>query len=180
KRVEDRGGEVRMQTEVKRVNHDGTRVTGVEIEGPEGSSTLTARDYINSMPITHLIRRLDPAPPEEVRRAAENLKYRDFIVVTLIVDDPELFQDQWIYVHSPEVLVGRIQNFKNWSPRMVPDPQKTCLGMEYFASRGDSLWGMSDEELIALAKRELEQIGLAASNRVEDGIVIRQPMAYPV
>jgi protoporphyrinogen oxidase len=88
--------------------------------------------------------------------------------------------DNWIYVHDPYVSVGRIQNFKNWSPRMVPDPNKTCLGMEYFVSEGDQLWSRTDQELIELAKRELIYLGLACSKEIEDATVVRMPKAYPV
>jgi protoporphyrinogen oxidase len=100
--------------------------------------------------------------------------------VALVVDHPDLFPDNWIYIHSPEVKVGRIQNFKNWSPAMVPDQSKTCLGMEYFCSEGDEIWTMSDAELLELATRELASLGLAKAGAVEDGTILRQPKAYPV
>jgi len=108
------------------------------------------------------------------------LKYRDFLIVPIIINRDDLFPDNWIYIHSPEVKVGRIQNFKNWSAAMVPEAGKTCLGMEYFCSVGDEFWSMSDGDLLALAKREIEALGLAKASEVEDGTVIRQPKAYPV
>jgi len=142
---------------------------------------LTADHYVSSMPITALLRRLDPLPPDFVLEAANKLKYRDFLIVSLIVNQPDLFPDNWLYIHSPEFKVGRIQNFKNWSPAMVPDATKTCLGMEYFCSEGDELWGMRDQELIALASREAIALGLGVQpGDVEDGVVIRQKKAYPV
>jgi protoporphyrinogen oxidase len=144
------------------------------------TSEIEADQYINSMPITHLVRRLDPPAPPEVRAAAEGLSYRDFLIVALVVDREEMFPDNWIYIHSPEVQVGRIQNFKNWSPHMVPDPTTTCVGMEYFCTKGDGLWTMDRETLIDLATRELAATGLANTADVIDGTVIRQPMAYPV
>jgi hypothetical protein len=113
-------------------------------------------------------------------RAAKKLHYRDFLTVCLIVRKPELFQDNWIYVHDPRVKVGRIQNFKNWSPEMVPDPEKTSLGLEYFCTEGDSLWNMSDSELIELGKREIDRIEVARYVDVEDGCVFRVPKAYPI
>jgi len=131
------------------------------------------------MPVTEFVRCLEPRA-EAVVNAAERLRYRDFLTVICIVDQPHLFPDNWIYVHDPEVQVGRIQNFKNWSPDMVPDSAKTSLGLEYFCTEGDTLWTMRDEELIELGKRELEYIGLCRAVDVEDGCVVRVPKAYPV
>ncbi len=120
-----------------------------------------------------------PAPPEVIK-AADSLKYRDFITVVLIVDRAETFPDNWIYIHEPDVRVGRVQNFKNWSPDLVPDPSKTSLGLEYFCFEGDDLWTTSDSDLIALGRREIEAIGLASASEVIDGCVVRMPKAYPV
>jgi protoporphyrinogen oxidase len=123
---------------------------------------------------------MDPPPPDNVLEAADKLGYRDFLTVSLIVDKADLFQDNWIYIHDPEVKVGRIQNFKNWSPSMVPDPNKTCLGLEYFCFEGDGLWNMDDKDLIELGTKELAVLGLVDSGDVEDGAVVRMPKAYPV
>ncbi len=106
---------------------------------------------------------MNPAAPPEVVQAAESLRYRDFLTVVLILDRPETFPDNWIYIHEPDVQVGRIQNFKNWSPDLVPDPSKSSLGLEYFCFEGDDLWAKSDADLIALGRREVETIGLAKS-----------------
>jgi len=184
-RVEALSGEVRLDTEVVCLHHEpgptGQRVTRVVVRDSAGVETeVDAAHVINSMPLPHLVRRLDPAPPDAVLRAADGLAYRDFLIVALVIDRPTLFPDQWIYVHSPEVRVGRIQNFKNWSPAMVPDPSKTCLGLEYFCTRGDALWDADDDALLALARKEIAAIGLAREDEVIDGTVIRQPMAYPV
>ena len=190
--IEDMGGTVEMETAVTRIAHqpataagDGAptsrrTITSVTLESEAGEQVVHPDHLVSSMPITHLIRQLDPPAPEPVLKAAESLSYRDFLIVTLVVDAPDLFPDNWIYIHSPEVQVGRIQNFKNWSPEMVPDASKTCLGLEYFCTRGDGIWTSDDADLIALAKRELAEIGLSGNATVEDGIVIRQPMAYPV
>jgi protoporphyrinogen oxidase len=133
------------------------------------------------MPISLLLQRLDPLPPEEVLQAAKGLNYRDFLIVALIINKAQLFPDNWLYIHSPGFKVGRIQNFKNWSLEMVPDPQKTCLGMEYFCSVGDSLWEMPEDELIHLATQEIVQLNLGVNlEDVEDGVIIRQRKAYPV
>ena len=179
-RVEDGGGEVRINASVETVHHDNEHVTYVTVKTPGGHKQIAADHFVTSMPITQLITRLSPAPPEHVLEAAEGLSYRDFIVVALICDRAHLFPDNWIYVHSPDVRVGRIQNFKNWSQKMVPDASKTCLGMEYFCTLGDDLWTLSDAELQKLATRELANIGLARQEEIVDGVVMRQRMAYPV
>ena len=145
-----------------------------------GLEELAGSGFISSIPMRGLIRRLDPPAPESVCEAAERLHYRDFLTVGVIVNRPHLFPDNWIYVHSTEVKVGRIQNYKNWHPEMSADPAKTNLGLEYFCSRGDELWEMSDEKLKDLAKRELARLGLARPEDCEDCIIIRVPKAYPV
>jgi len=132
------------------------------------------------MPVRHLVRSLEPAPPAPVRAAGEGLNYRDFLTVALMLDEEKLFPDNWIYIHTPGVKVGRIQNFNNWSQAMVPRPGTTCLGLEYFCFEGDGLWSAPDEELIELAKKEIAQLGLADPSKVIDGTVVRQQKAYPV
>jgi protoporphyrinogen oxidase len=132
------------------------------------------------MAIRDLMNVLQPSPPEHVMAAANRLKYRDFLTVALIIDVADLFPDNWIYIHDEAVKVGRIQNFKNWSPEMVPDPSQTCLGLEYFCFEGDDLWSMPDADLVALATRELVQVGLADAAKVRDGAVVRMRKAYPV
>jgi protoporphyrinogen oxidase len=127
-----------------------------------------------------LVARLDPSAPEAVRRAAESLSYRDFITIALMINRADVFPDNWIYIHDPSVMVGRIQNFKNWSPAMVPDQTKTCLGLEYFCFEGDGLWTAEDATLIDRARRELAQLGICSPEEVFDGVVVRQPKAYPV
>ena len=123
---------------------------------------------------------VDPPPAPAVREAAQGLRYRDFLTVALILDGEDLFPDNWIYIHEPDVRVGRIQNYRSWSPWMVPDPDTACVGLEYFAFKGDDLWTMADEDLVALATRELEQLGLARPEQVRRGYVVRVPLAYPV
>jgi len=135
---------------------------------------------VSSMPIRELVSQILPRLPEAVLRSGNSLRYRDFLTVGLILQERDRFHDNWIYIHDPNVKVGRVQNYKSWSPEMVPDPKFCCYGLEYFCFEGDGLWTTPDEELIALAKRELEQIGLAAAIDAVDGCVIRQPKAYPV
>lgn len=178
--VEKLGGDVWLDTGVTRIKHHQQRIQSMEIERNGEVIEVNAEHFISSMPVTTLVRCLEPGPPEAVLEAARSLKYRAFIIVALIIDSPNLFPDNWIYIHSPEVTVGRIQNFKNWSPAMVPDPNKTCLGMEYFCDEGDELWNLSDEKLLELATKELAILGLAKAATVDDGTVIRQPKAYPV
>ena len=121
-----------------------------------------------------------PRPPAAVVEAALGLRYRDFLTVALVVSGEDLFPDNWIYIHDPSVRVGRIQNYRSWSPWMVPDPDKACVGLEYFCFAGDDLWTMDDDELVALASRELEQLGLVSADKVERGFAIRVPKAYPI
>ena len=179
--VEKRGGSVRLNNEVVAIcNGDGKRIHSVVVACNGQKQIIHGTDFISSMPITEFIKKLDPAPPAQVLQAVEKLKYRDFLTVCLIVNKAELFSDNWIYVHDPEVKVGRIQNFKNWSPHMVPDPTKSSLGLEYFCTEGDELWKLADAELIELGKRELDRIGLVSAADIEDGCVFRVPKAYPI
>jgi protoporphyrinogen oxidase len=174
------GGEVRLSTRAEKIIHQDGRVLAVAAQGQDGPIELPASQVISTMPINHLMASLDPAPPPAVLKAAQGLSYRAFVLVGLILKAESPFPDQWIYIHSPAVKVGRIQNFKNWSPHMAPDPEWTNVGMEYFCSKGDAIWSMADGDLIQQAARELDQLGLARQDQVEDGFVIRQPGAYPV
>jgi protoporphyrinogen oxidase len=178
--LQDHGYPVLLKRPVTKISHDGTRVTHVETQGPNGVERFGATDFISSMPIRDLINSLEPAAPEEVRKAANKLRYRDFLIVSLVVNRKDVMPDNWIYIHEPGVRVGRIQNFKNWSPAMVPDPSKTCLGMEYFVFENDDLWSSPDQKLIELAKREIAELGLAKPEEIEDGAVVRMQKAYPM
>ena len=179
--LEDKGSPVHMETRVTKVEHDGKNVKSVTAEKDGKTIKLTAENYVSSIPITALARKMDPAPPQPVLDAVSGLKYRDFLIVPLVIDIEHIFPDNWLYIHSPQFRVGRIQNFKNWSMAMVPDTTKTCVGMEYFCSEGDSLWEMSNEDLIKLATEEIVGLGLVPDTKyVQDGTVIRQKKAYPV
>jgi protoporphyrinogen oxidase len=144
------------------------------------SEVIEADHVISSAPIRELIPAIEPALSPQVVKAAESLGYRDFITVVLILKGEELFDDNWIYIHDPKVKVGRIQNFKSWSPEMVPDESYGCYGLEYFCFEGDGLWTSPDERLIELAKKELLQIGLGKKSQFIRGYVVRQAKAYPV
>ncbi|HEX8923042.1 MAG TPA: FAD-dependent oxidoreductase, partial [Pyrinomonadaceae bacterium] len=178
--IAERGGQVRLSLQVEKIEWRGNRVEQIAVNCNGQREALKGSQFISSMPIRELVRSLSPPAPKEVREAAMKLKYRDFMTVVLIVNRRDIFPDNWLYIHDPGVRVGRIQNFKNWSPQMVADPEKTCLGLEYFCFKGDHLWTMPDEELIALGKREIEKVCLVKACEVEDGVVVRVPKAYPV
>jgi protoporphyrinogen oxidase len=153
----------------------------ITTRAPDGRlEQYCAGHLISSMPIRQLVAQIEPRLPESVLHSAQSLRYRDFVSVGLILRERNRFSDNWIYIHDPGVKVGRVQNYKSWSPEMVPDPDYCSYALEYFCFEGDGLWSMSDESLIGLAKKELEQIGIAAGADVLDGCVIRQPKAYPV
>lgn len=179
-KVEELGGKVHLNGEVVSLRQDGAQVRSIIKRDGKGDSEIEGQAFISSMPLPQLIDRLNPPPPQEVQGAASQLRFRALVLVGLIINRSDLFPDNWIYVHDPEVKVGRIQNFKNWSPDMVPHPKMTGLGMEYFCNEGDALWNMADRDLIALAARELAAIGLAKQTEVVDWVVYHQPKAYPV
>ncbi len=180
RRVRELGGEIRM----------GRRVTGLRLNGRTwtvtcasaggGTETHEAEHVVSSAAMREMIGSLEPPPAPEVAVAARALRYRDFLTVALIVRDRGVFHDNWIYIHDASVRVGRIQNFNSWSPEMVPEPGLACYGMEYFCTEGDGMWERPDAELVALARRELAALGLAAESDVGDGCVVRQRKAYPV
>ncbi|MGE0408983.1 MAG: NAD(P)/FAD-dependent oxidoreductase [Amphiplicatus sp.] len=182
--IQEKGGEVKMRRGVTRVFRDANRVVGIEAANFDGApmeaERIAADHYVSTMALADLVAAFEPAPPAKVVEAARRLRYRDFLIVTLILDHPDPFPDNWIYIHSPDVGVGRIQNFRAWSEEMVPDPSKASIGMEYFCHEGDGLWTMSNEALLYKAAGELEKLGLARRADVVDGAVIRQPKAYPV
>lgn len=179
------GGTVRTKSAVTRLVHNQSAIRSIvsiehSADGSEKTSVINVDHVISSMPITTLVAAMDPPAPDHVREAAAKLRYRDFLIVTLILNHPDPFPDNWIYIHSPQVKVGRIQNFRAWSAEMVPDPNHASIGMEYFCQRDDGLWSMDNKDLIDLASKELAAIGLAPVSAVIDGTVIRQPAAYPV
>jgi protoporphyrinogen oxidase len=174
----ERGGEVRRQAAVTRLEHDGRRITGVCT--PRERLPVGPGAVVSSLPLRELLLALDPAPPAEVLAAARRLRYRGFLTVAVVLPEPNPFPDDWLYIHAPEVQVGRIQNAANWSPALVPDPNSTVLGLEYFCWEGDDLWNASDADLTALAARELEVLGLRHGLPVADSRVVREAYAYPL
>ncbi len=178
--VAKKGGRVRLGASVEKIYWSKGRVDALDISINGRLETIGTWQVISSMPLRELLQKFEPPVPPEYLEAAERLRYRDFLTVALIINRRDVFPDNWIYIHDPDVKVGRIQNFKNWSADMVPDHNKTCLGLEYFCFEGDGLWSAEDADLLELGKRELEMIGLANSSEVEDGTVVRMPKAYPV
>jgi len=180
KKIIEKGGEIEMGAHVHQCSWDSENAMWtVSASSPAGEKKeYFARSLISSAPLNELSKQI--YPPLASIESGDALKYRDFITVALIAKHAKDFPDNWIYIHDPSVKVGRVQNFKSWSPEMVPDKDLTCLGLEYFCFEGDGLWNMPDHELIHLATKEIEKIGLIKPNQVIDGVVVRQPKAYPV
>jgi len=178
-KIKARGGRVAMGRELTELSYDADRrLWTIQVTTVGGViETYTAHHVVSSAPVRELVAKITPRPISLLHARA--LRYRDFLTVALMVDKPDLFPDNWIYIHDPSVQVGRVQNFRSWSPEMVPSGM-TCLGLEYFCFEGDGLWTASDEDLIALAKREIAKIGLVSEKDVTDGCVVRQAKAYPV
>jgi protoporphyrinogen oxidase len=174
--INSHGGEVRLNAPVTRLRIEGERV----VEVVAGGETITPSYVVSSLPLRSTVGISEPKPPDEVWDAARGLRYRDFLTVLLVIEDEDVFPDNWIYIHDPSVQVGRIQNFRSWSPWMVPNDTDASLGMEYFCFEGDELWNKSDDDLVAMAKREIQQLGLARAERVKMGFVVRVHKAYPM
>jgi protoporphyrinogen oxidase len=170
------GGEVRMNTPVTQLDSEDGRIVAVRA----GGERIECSDVISSLPLRLTVGITEPGAPKTVQDAARGLRYRDFLTVALVIDGEDLFPDNWIYIHEPGVRVGRIQNFRSWSPWMVPDPSKASVGLEYFCFQGDDLWNATDDELVALATEEIDRLGLAQASKVERGFVTRVPLAYPM
>lgn len=188
--VKEMGGEIHTGWLVDRILRDGNRITGIEARHQEtGDRRVFEGDYFfSTMPIKELCQGIHPAVPSEVREISDGLVYRDFVTVGLLVkslqihDDPRLkrgVKDNWIYIQEPDVRVGRLQVFNNWSEYMVADQSTTWLGLEYFCNEGDDLWSMADEDLKALGRREMARIGIVREDDVLDATVIRVEKTYP-
>ena len=179
-KIKAQGGQIIMGTALESLERNAVSglwtVTAVAQDGQRKS--WQACNVISSAPITHLMAALKPTPISLLH--ARNLKYRDFLTVALIARSDRNFPDNWVYIHDPSVKVGRVQNFRSWSPELVPQEGMTCLGLEYFCFEGDGLWAAPDQELVELAKAEIEKIGLISASDVVDACVVRQAKAYPV
>ncbi len=179
-RVVESGNRVLMGHALKQLTLDQVtdrwRVAATDVQGE--TVTISAAHVISSAPMRELAGRIHPVP--QTLGEALDLKYRDFLTVALMIRSEDLFPDNWIYIHDSKVKVGRVQNFRSWSPEMVPDPSIACVGLEYFCFEGDGLWSSTDEELVALATKEMEILGLVKAQDVVGGAVVRQEKAYPV
>ena len=177
KKLGNKGYKILFKSGVKEIitntNGEGYKVTLFN------EDIIECKYILSSMPLAHLPKTIKPHPPKDVQTAGKNLGFRDFLSVALIVEQQKSFPDNWIYIHEPNVKVGRVQNYGNWSPFLVKDG-KTCLGLEYFVNEGDELWEMEDDDLIKLAIREIEELGLAPKEKLGEGYVVRMPKAYPV
>jgi protoporphyrinogen oxidase len=174
------GSALLLNSEVAKICHDGQRIHELWHEHSGGYHSCPIDHLFSSMPLRTFLQRLYPAPPEDILHAAAQLRYRDLLVVNLIANRAQVFPDNWLYIHDPSVRVGRIQNYKNWSRDMVPDPNMTSLGMEYFCFDSDELWNLDDKDLVEIAKQDLHSIGLLRPEEVQDGFVYREPKAYPM
>ena len=180
-KILEKGGPIFLDRKVQTIHWDESGVT--HITGTNQSGDFFQQEgshFLSSMPLQELMLSLDPPPPKDVAEAARSLRYRAFLTVCVIVEKAKVFPDTWIDIHDPELKVSRIQNYKNWSADMVPDPKFTSMGMEYFCSEGDNLWNATDFDLAQMAIREAVQIGLVQSSEIKDAFVVRMPKAFPI
>lgn len=163
------------------VQREADRIVSVSVDdGVGGRQERSCAELFSSIPLTTLVGKIHPPPPPSVLEACARLSFRHFITVNLIYEKRDLFPDNWIYVHAPEVPFGRVQNYRNWSRDMVPSDRLTTLGVEYFVSASDTPWAMEDEELLRRSVEELERMGLAPKVAYRSGFVVRVANAYPV
>lgn len=191
RKVLENGGELTFGSRVSEIHHEDGKITGVSVDGPDGVQRVTGDMFFSSMPIQELIAGWSPPAPEPVQDIATGLPYRDFLTVGVLlkrlelgggVSAAELSQkvpDNWIYIQEPDVKVGRLQLFNNWSPYLVADPETIWIGMEYFLNEGDAFWTMPEAEMAAFGISELEKLGVAVRADVLDHVVVRTPKAYP-
>jgi protoporphyrinogen oxidase len=173
------GNHVLMGHRFKQLAQDSAGNWRLSATASDGNETvISAKHVISSAPMRELSARIHPLPQSSM--PAMNLRYRDFLTVALMIRSDDLFPDNWIYIHDSKVQVGRVQNFRSWSPEMVPDPSIACVGLEYFCFENDGLWSSSDADLIELAKKEMAILGLCKAEDVVGGAVVRQEKAYPV
>jgi len=178
--VRKQGGTVKLNSKVRRFTKKGNKIISVLTESNGSLQEITGDYFLSSIPLKELIESIGPPAPNDVLEAARQLRYRDFFTVGLMINKANIFPDNWIYIHSPEVRAGRIQNYKNWSPEMVPDSQTTSLGLEYFCFVTDEIWNREKHELIELGKKEVVQLKFATRDQISDGFVLKSPKTYPI
>jgi len=186
-RVESCGGEVRLGWRVVKLHVEDDTILAVDAQAPDGEIVTVPGDYFfSTMPIRELLNVIDTPVPSEIKAISDGLLYRDFITVGILVDrllvtepDGSPLKDTWIYIQEPDVLVGRLQIFNNWSPHLVADPSKMWIGLEYFCYETDALWQMSEVEIAQFAIHEVAKIGILDAADVRDSCVFRVPKTYP-
>ncbi len=190
RQITEMGGEIVTECKAGRLITDGWQVKALETTNSAGETKTYAGDYFfSTAPIQEIMRSFDVAPPANVLEVSDGLVYRDFLTVGLLVgslkisdETPQgrqLVRDNWIYIQEPDVLLGRLQIFNNWSPFMVADQSKVWLGLEYFCNESDDIWKLSDERMVALATEELSKIGIIEASEVLDATVLRMEKTYP-
>jgi len=183
RRIKEMGGEIRTNQKLDRIDTDGYRVKSIQVAdcSTGATETLLGDFFFSTAPIQELLRSLDVPPPANVLEVSDGLLYRDFITVGLLLPSLKIHDvaDNWIYIQEPDVKLGRLQIFNNWSPFLVANPGQVWLGLEYFCNQSDPIWNLSDQEMIALAKEELERIGIIDAVQVLDATVLRMEKAYP-
>ena len=180
RKVKNKGGEILLNQKVIKILTKNKKVCGLKILGKTKQIPIK-NQLLCSMPISSVIKALDKKPPNKVVKAASQLRYRDFITVGLIINNKDIFPDNWLYIHHPDLKIGRLQNYKNWSKAMVKNSNsRSTLGLEYFCNDRDKLWQMADKELIKLGINEMVKIGFIKSSQVIDGTVVRVKKAYPI
>ncbi|MDQ3824169.1 MAG: NAD(P)/FAD-dependent oxidoreductase [Actinomycetota bacterium] len=179
RRVEELGVPVELKQRCVEVHHHDGHVDRIRLRSNGDVKDVPVEAVLSSIPLSELVLSLQPAAPPHVQAAAHRLRYRELVLVALVVDDEQPFPDNWIYLHDPGTRAGRVQNFGAWSPSMVV-PGTTCLGVEYFCFEGDEIWNLPDEQAVEMAKQELAKIGLVRPERVVEGVKVRVPRAYPM
>jgi len=181
KKIEENGGEIRLGVKLKQMVVSGEKIEKIVLEGKNGEVfDLTGENYISSVPLDEILKAIQPILPPDILALVKKMRFRSFFDVCLVVNKKDVFPDNWIYVHEPEVRLLRVQNFKNWSPFMTPDDNRTPIGAEYVCWDTEEVWEMSDADLVKMAADELEKVGLLSKNLVAGGTVIRNKYAYPV
>lgn len=180
-KAQEIGACIKLRHRVLTIQHEANHIQSLQVANEQGvTNNVAGTDFISTMPITELILHLHPKPPEEVINAAQSLRYRSLLTVNLLLNRKEKLPDTWIYIHDPQIKMGRIQFFANWSPFMVPDENHSSVGLEYFCSEGDSLWSASEKDLLDLGKKEVEALGLVKQEEIIDGFIIKMAKCYPV
>lgn len=180
KKIIQAGGEIILDADVKKIEYANGHIESILVEKAGKIVEYQAQNFISTVPINSLVKMISPQADEAVNEAARGLKFRSFISVSVILECPNPFLDNWIYIHSPAVKLGRIQNFQNWSPFMIDVENKTTLGLEYFCDAGDTFWQMSDDAMIEFALTEMEKLNFIKKQDFVAGFVSRVPKAYPM